>query len=196
MRCTALLFAAILMTGRVAAQEVKGPAPTPAPATAPEAPATSPDEPADLPVSLDRIRKALERRPLFPVQDLGKPTFRVEVQERNRLQDILSTLDFSSGPIPAGGLYAAEMQRVMFPAVSNPLRQPYAAFSQPELLTIIIQNLAGRYLAGKLVGAVTAAEREAAEAEARNELRRVVALYCAGQPNQGAGIKICTDPPQ
>jgi len=23
----------------------------------------------------------------------------------------------------------------------------------------------------------------------------VVAEYCAGQPNQGAGIKICTDPP-
>jgi hypothetical protein len=179
------------MATNVAAQDRA----TATPAAPAPAPAASSGNDADL-VSLDRIRKALERPPLFPVQVSGSlPTFRVEVQERNRLQDILSTLDFSSGPRPAGGLYASEMQRVMFPSVSNPLRQPYAAFSQPELLTIILENLAGRYLASKLVGAVTANDKAAAEAAARDELRRVIAEYCAGQPNQGAGIKICTDPP-
>lgn len=203
MRVSALLFAAVVMTTNVAAQNgatATPAAPEPAPpssaAPAQKATPTSSDTDADLPVSLDRIRKALERPPLFPVQVSGSlPTFRVDVQERNRLQDILSTLDFSSGPRVAGGLYASEMQRVMFPSVSNPLRQPYAAFSQPELLTIIIENLAGRYLANKLSGAFTADDRAAAEAAARDELRRVIAEYCAGQPNQGAGIKICTDPP-
>jgi hypothetical protein len=207
MRASALLFAAVVMTTNVAAQNgaTAAPAsPEPAPASgaapaqkaSPPSTAASSDNDADLPVSLDRIRKALERPPLFPVQVSGSlPTFRVDVQERNRLQDILSTLDFSSGPRVAGGLYASEMQRVMFPSVSNPLRQPYAAFSQPELLTIIIENLAGRYLANKLSGAFTADDRAAAEAAARDELRRVIAEYCAGQPNQGAGIKICTDPP-
>ena len=212
MRVSALLLVAAVMTTNVAAQDrataASSPelaqASSPAPAqkatqagTSETGTSAAPDSDADLPVSLDRIRKALERPPLFPVQISGSslPTFRVDVQERNRLQDILSTLDFSSGPRPAGGLYAAEMQRVMFPSVSNPLRQPYAAFSQPELLTIILENLAGRYLANKLIGAVTANDKAAAEAAARDELRRVVAEYCAGQPNQGAGIKICTDPP-
>lgn len=197
MRASALLFVAMFMTAPVAARQARGPEATPAtsPDPAPTA-ASQPAKPADLPVSLDRIREALERPPLFPVQaPINQPLFRVDVQQRNRLQDIVSTLNFSSGPRPAGGLYAAEAQRVMFPSVSNPLRQPYAAFSQSELLTIIIENLAGRYLADKLVGAVTANDRAAAEAAARDELRRTVAEYCAGQPNQGAGITICTNPP-
>jgi hypothetical protein len=197
MRASALLFVAMLMTAPVAARQARGP--ETAPATSPDpapASASQPAKPADLPVSLDRIREALERPPLFPVQaPINQPLFRVDVQQRNRLQDILSTLNFSSGPRPAGGLYAAEAQRVMFPSVSNPLRQPYAAFSQSELLTIIIENLAGRYLADKLVGAVTANDRAAAEAAARDELRRTIAEYCAGQPNQGAAITICTNPP-
>ena len=200
MRVWALLLAAVVIATNVAAQDrttatPAAPSAPPASIAAPAQNETSSGSDTDL-VSLDRIRKALERPPLFPVQVSGSlPTFRVEVQERNRLQDILSTLDFSSGPRPAGGIYASEMQRVMFPSVSNPLRQPYAAFSQPELLTIILENLAGRYLANKLIGAVTANDKAAAEAAARDELRRVIAEYCAGQPNQGAGIKICTDPP-
>ena len=35
----------------------------------------------------------------------------------------------------------------------------------------------------------------AAEAAAREELRRTIILYCAAQPNGGAGIEICTTPP-
>ena len=115
------------------------------------------------------------------------------MQERNRLQELLATLDFRGGPTPAGGLYAAEMQRVMFPSVSNPLVQPYAAFNQPELLTIIIENLVGKYLIGKAFSAMSNAERERAEAAAREEVRQTIAQYCAGQPDHGAGIKICAD---
>jgi len=198
MRASALLlFVAILLTAPVAARQDRGPGAAPATSPPPAPTAESqPAKPAELPVSVDRIRQALEHPPLFPVQPpINQPLFRVDVQQRNRLQDIVSTLNFSSGPTPAGGLYAAEAQRVMFPSVSNPLRQPYAAFSQSELLTIIIENLAGRYLANKLVGAITANDRAAAEVAAREELRRTIAEYCAGQPNQGADITICTNPP-
>ena len=174
----ALLLIGLGTTAGVRAQDAAAPAaPPPAAAVPVQTPSPSPNlTPAfDLPVSLDRIRKELERPPLFPILDLrDQPTFRVEVQERNRLQDILSTLDFSGGPVPAGGLYAAEMQRVMFPSVSNPLRQPYAAFNQPELMTIIVETLAGTYLVKKAVAAATKAEREAAEAAARDDLRRAV----------------------
>ena len=206
MRLHALLFAATLiaLTGGVSALELPAASASqepavpstaaPPPSPAQEAPGDGAATKPNLPVSLDRIRKALEQQPAKPLLRLpDTPTFRIEVQERNRLQELLSTLDFRSGPTPAGGLYAAEMQRVMFPSVSNPLAQPYAAFNQPELLTIIIENLVGKYLIGKAFGAITAAERERAEAAAREEVRQTIALYCAGQPNSGAGIKICTN---
>ena len=44
------------------------------------------------------------------------------------------------------------------------------------------------------MNAITNAEQAAAEAAAREELRRTIALYCAAQPNGGAGIEICTSP--
>jgi hypothetical protein len=206
MRVNALLFTALLMTTGVFAQEPpsastsKPPAPPPTGASAPSSTKDAQNAPADdaatertLPVSVDRIRKALEQQPAQPLLRLPEtPTFRIEIQERNKLQELLATLDFRGGPTPAGGLYAAEMQRVMFPSVSNPLVQPYAAFNQPELLTIIIENLVGKYLIGKAFSAISAAERERAEAAAREEVRQTIAQYCAGQPNNGAGIKICS----
>ena len=102
----ALLLIGLATTAGVRAQDAAAPAAPPPAAAAPvQTPSPSPNlTPAfDLPVSLDRIRKELGRPPLFPILDLrDQPTFRVEVQERNRLQDILSTLDFSGGPVPAG----------------------------------------------------------------------------------------------
>ena len=83
----------------------------------------------------------------------------------------------------------------MFPSVSNPLSQPLAAFNQTELLTVLIQTLAGTYLAGRAADAISNADREAAEAAARAELRRAIALYCGQQPDGGAGITICVTPP-
>ncbi len=189
-----------LLAGSASAQEPPAAAPSPA-APSTEATVASPTKDAqeaaqpNLPVSLDRIRKALEQQPAQPLLRLPEtPTFKIEVRERNRIQELLATLDFRGGPTPAGGLYAAEMQRVMFPSVSNPLTQPYAAFNQPELLTIIIENLVGKYLIGKAFGALTGAERERAEAAAREDVRQTIAQYCAGQPDNGAGIKICSTP--
>src|SRR5687767_12152495 len=152
MRLVALLYTAILVmltTGAVSAQEgpVSSPAPAPTPSSAAAASPAQDTPRLNLPISIDRIRKELDQKPLRPIFTLREqPTFRIEVQERNRLQELIASLDFRSGPAPAGGLYAAEMQRVMFPSVSNPLRQPFAAFNQPELLTILIQTIAGMYL--------------------------------------------------
>ena len=111
-----------------------------------------------------------------------------------KLEDLVNSLDFKSGPTPAGGLYGYEQQRQMFPAVDNPLRQPYSEFSQPELLTILAENLAGHYLAGRAASAITSAERARAEAQAREEVARAVVDYCAAQPHGGAGIQICSNP--
>ena len=88
----------------------------------------------------------------------------------------------------------AEQNRIMFPSVDNPLRQPLAAFNQPELLTILIENLVGKYLGGKAINAVSKSERANAEAAARDEVRSAIAQYCGSQPNAGAGIQICDTP--
>ena len=82
----------------------------------------------------------------------------------------------------------------MFPSVSNPLRQPFAAFNQPELLTILIQTIAGKYLAGRAIGAITNAEQRRRRSGRARGVAAHHSLYCAAQPNGGAGIEICTSP--
>jgi hypothetical protein len=61
-------------------------------------------------------------------------------------------------------------------------------------MTILVENLVGHYLAGKVKGAITAGERARAEAAARSEVRLAVSEYCSAQPNGGAGILICDTP--
>jgi hypothetical protein len=105
---------------------------------------------------------------------------------------MLASLNFKAGPVPAGGVYMYEQQRLMFNPVDRPLMQPYAAFSQGELLTILIENLVGKYLADRVINSVSKFERARAEANAREEVRAAVAQYCNAQPNAGAGIQICS----
>src|SRR5437016_274899 len=192
MRLSALLFIGVLLTSPAWAQPAAtsaGERPRGEPSTSadPKSPAedagqgpatrrdqalTTTDQRRDLPVSLDKIKAALEEpRPALSLKSVDeRPTFRVQIVERQKIEELLATLNFkSSSPAPGGGLYGYEMQRQMFPAVDNPMRQPYAAFNQAELLTILIENLAGKYLGGRALNAVSKAEREHAEAAARDE---------------------------
>jgi ribosomal protein L12E/L44/L45/RPP1/RPP2 len=199
MRLLALLFAATLAATPALAQ----PAPV---STAQEPPSGAEDtsredtknaedakeREVNLPVSLDKIREGLQQTPTLSLRTLDeRPIFRMQILERQKIEELLATLNFKAGPVPAGGLYMYEQQRQMFNPVDRPLMQPYAAFSGPELLTILIENLVGRYLAGKVVNTVSKLERERAEANAREEVRAAVAQYCNAQPNLGAGIQIC-----
>ena len=147
----------------------------------------------NLPVSLDKIKDALQQSPSAPLLKIDeRPTFRVQIRERQKIEELLATLTFKSEPVPAGGIYMQEMQRLMFNPVDHPLVQPYAAFNQAELLTILIENLTGHYLAGKAVDAISKAERARAEAQAHEEVRAAVAEYCNAQPNAGVGLQICS----
>ena len=150
------------------------------------------DRDLNLPVSLDKIREGLQQTPAISLRSLDeRPTFRVQILERQKIEELLSTLNFKTGPTPAGGLYMAEQQRLMFNPVDRPLMQPYSAFGQGQLLTILFENLVGRYLGGKVGTAISKAERAHAEANAREEVRAAVAQYCNAQPNLGVGIQIC-----
>jgi hypothetical protein len=183
MRLLLLLLASALIGAPAAAQDGK-----PSPATSAEDAAH-----ADLPVSLERIREGLATGSKLSLSALEKPPdFKVEVQERRALEEILSTLDFKTGPAPAGGIYGYEQQRQLFNPVDRPLAQPYAAFSAGEALTIAIENLIGRYLAGRLVETASSAERAKAEAAARRDVAGAIEKYCAADAERAKRLSICT----
>jgi len=197
MRLITLLFTASLAAAPVWAQQQTDPSSSSSGQDQPASPTVQQPQ-FNLPVSLDKIKEGLEQKPAatLSLRTLDeRPTFRIEILERRKIEELLATLNFKAGPTPAGGVYWDEIQRQMFPAVDNPLRQPYAAFSQGELLTILIENLVGKYLAGKAVNAIGNAERAHAESAAREEVRQAIRDYCAGQPNRGAGIQICSMSP-
>jgi hypothetical protein len=187
MRLLALLFTAIVIASPAGAQQaaVSSPAEGSSPAQAD----------TTLPVSISKIREALQTTPLLSLQTIDeRPTFRVQIREKQKLEELLATLKFKPEPVPAGGIRMAEQDRIMFPSVDNPLRQQLSAFNQPQLLTILIENLIGKYLAGKAINAISKAERASAEASAKDEVRSAVAQFCSAQPNSGAGIQICDTP--
>jgi hypothetical protein len=159
-----------------------------------EAAPPSPTAPA-LPISIERIRTGLATpAPPLLLRFNKVADFRTAVREQQRLNEIISSLDFKSGPVPPGGLYAYEQQRLIWNPVDHPLMQPYAAFNGGELITLAIENIIRTYLSRQVMDAITTAKRSHDEAAAKAEVARAIADYCAAQPNSGAGILICDNP--
>ena len=190
MRLLALLFTATLVAAPAGAQQTS--VSSPRDGTKDEA---TTDQGPTLPVSITKIREALATTPLLSLSTIDeRPVFRIQIQEKQKLEELLATLKFKPEAIPAGGIYMAEQNRIMFPSVDNPTRQTLGAFGQGELLTLLIENLMGKYLGGKAINAISKAERAHAEAAAKDEVRSAVAQYCGSQRNAGAGIQICDTP--
>ena len=121
--------------------------------------------------------------------------FRVEIVERQKLDELVKSLNFNSGPAIPGGLYGYEQQQRLFPAVSNPGMQPYAAFTPGEMAQISLTSIVENYLAKKVVSGIAGSIHSSAEQAAREDVRRAIEDYCAAQPRAGAGIQICDHPP-
>jgi len=202
MRLTVLAVTAMLAASPVCAGEMPRPSGQTGTSSsadnqqATEAAQPKPAPPAlNLPVSVNRIRQALAQpaEPLIGLRGLDEtPTFRVEIRERMKIEELLQSLNYKSGPAVPGGLYAYEQQRQLFNSVDNPYMQPYSAFSQGELITILVENLVDKYLAGRAMSAISSTERARAEAAAKEEVSHAIADYCAAQPRHGEGIRICT----
>jgi hypothetical protein len=150
-----------------------------------------------LPVSLDHIRAGLKRQVTDSLLKRVEipPDFRIEILEQQRIDEMMSKLDFShlKAPAPPGGLYGYDQQQRLFNPVNNPLVQPYAAFSSGELLTVAAENLIARYLGGKVLSGLTDAERARAERAARQEVEKEIAAYCAARPDR-TDIQLCASP--
>ena len=125
--------------------------------------------------SVDRIRAALDK----PSSDLLTrrpitPDFVVNIRERERFEKLLKPWDFSSGPVPPGGLYAYEqLQRSGIP------------IAQPMFMMDLLSIARG----------VSKAAYSARTAKARREVDRAIAEYCDALPNRGAGVQLCTISP-
>jgi hypothetical protein len=152
----------------------------------------------DLPVSLDHIRAGLKRQATDSILKRIEipPDFRIQILEQQRIDDMLSKLDFKhlNAPAPAGGLYGYDQQQRLFNPVDNPLVQPYAAFSGGELITVAIENLMARYLGGRLMNALSEGDRARAERAARQEVDKAIADYCAARPDR-TDIQLCVSTP-
>jgi hypothetical protein len=143
-----------------------------------QVPQTPPPSGTAAVVSVDRIRAALGRPTPLRMPDQGpKPDFVVHIIEKSWFERTMPPIDFRSGPVPPGGLYAYEQQQRLSPNTPVPL------FSVP-LLPIF------RSLAHSLSNARDAQSSSAA----RREVTRAVAEYCAAQPNGGTAIALCMNP--
>jgi hypothetical protein len=190
MRFIAQVVTVILMSVAVDAQQ-------PQPSTPPKPTSSAEDgtqgqpakgkEPADLdlPVSLDKIREALAQpSPSEPLKGMNEqPTFRTQVQERQRFEQLMESIKFdTAGPVVPGGRDAYDQQQRLFPRVDNPRLQPYGAFSTGEILTLGVEAFVEKYVAQKLAHVFSETLRAQAEREARDEVARSLAGFWAAQP--------------
>src|SRR3954466_13043664 len=131
----------------------------------------SPPAPAstELPVSLDRIQRALAAPPTVDLKE-QHPTFRVEVVGRKpTLEEILGE-KFWIGPTPYGGMTHQEFLDMVTPK----LAQPYGGFTGKYLVAETAVTLAEhgalKQAIKKFQGAITDHEREAARKEVMDAL--------------------------
>lgn len=129
------------------------------------APATS----QDLPVSLDRIQRALSTKPALELKEQN-PVFRLEVFGRKpTLEDILGE-KFWIGPTPYGGMTHQDFLNKVTPQ----LVQPYGAFTGKSLLGVtaltLVEQWALKSALHKFRSALDNGEREAARREVLDAL--------------------------
>jgi hypothetical protein len=141
-------------------------------------------------VSLDKIREGLAQpAPTEPLKGLNDPppTFRVEITEQQRFDQLVSKLKFDKGgPQVPGGIDAYDQYQRLFPRIDNPRVQPYGAFSTGEIMTLGVEALIEKYVAEKMAHVVGTALRAQAEREAREEVARSLTQFWASQPTPSA----------
>jgi hypothetical protein len=158
----ALLMCALLLGGQQAA---------PTPATTQGATQAAPQTSSgDLPVSLDRIQRALAAPPPVDLLKEQHPVFRVEIVGRKpTLEDILGQ-KFWLGPVPYGGMTHQDFMEMVTPKEL----QSFGGFSGKYLLAQTALTLAEQWALKtaikKFQEALNDREREAARKEVLDAL--------------------------
>jgi hypothetical protein len=142
------------------------------PATQQAKPSTPPAQksfqldPNDLPVSLERIQKALAHTPKLRFDSNDKPVFRVEVfGEKPTIEDILGP-DFYKGPVKYGGMTHQEFLNMVTPKDV----QGYAAFSNKEGATVAATSFLLQWALQKAIHRFQQAKADRDREAARREV--------------------------
>ena len=140
--------------------------PPPQTPQAPQKPEAAKIDPKDLPVSLDRIQRALAHTPMLRFDQTNKPVFRVQVfGEKPTIEDILGP-DFARGPVPYGSMTHQEFLDLVTPKDV----QGYAAFSNKEGMAVATTSFLFQWALQKALHELKAAKDERARAVARQEV--------------------------
>jgi hypothetical protein len=161
-----LVMTLLAGTPQVPSPSASAPSPA-APAQEPAADATL--KPDDLPVSVDRIQRALQAPKPLNLRE-QRPVFRLEIfGKKPTIEDMLGE-KFWIGPTPYGGMTHQEFMSMVTPQ----LLQPYAGFTGGHLLAEVGLTLAEQWglkqAIRKLRDAKEDHEREAARKEVMEAL--------------------------
>lgn len=133
-------------------------------------PAESTLDPADLPVSLEKIQRALSRPPAIRVTE-QRAKFRVEVFGRKpTIEEILGP-DFHRGPVAYGGMTHSEFLNMVTPKDV----QGYAAFDNKQAAVVAVTSFAFQYALAKAIKKFQEAKQERERAEAKREVDEALA---------------------
>ena len=139
-------------------------------------------DPADLPVSLDRIQRALAKTPVLKFDQEQKPVFRVQVfGDKPTIEEILGE-DFGKGPVPYGGMTHQEFLDMVTPKDV----QGYAAFSNKEGATVAATSFLLQWALQKALVKYRETRDERAREAARQEV--LEALNALEEARAKAGL--------
>lgn len=156
------LFFIMALASATASQSAQQPTPA---QQRPEA-GTVKVDPSDLPVSLDRIQRALAKTPKLTFDQNEKPVFRVEVfGDKPTIEDILGP-DFARGPVKYGSMTHQEFLNMVTPKDV----QGYAAFSNEEAATVAATSFLLQWTLQKAIQKFKESQDESARAAARQEV--------------------------
>ena len=129
-------------------------------------PGQVPVNPDDLPVSLDRIQRALAKTPTLQFAEQDRPVFRVQVfGDKPTIEDILGP-DFARGPVRHGSMTHQEFLNLVTPKDV----QGYAAFSNKEGMTVATTSFLLQWTLQKAIQKFRETKDERARAAARQEV--------------------------
>lgn len=144
----------------------------PAPAEPKPAPQTPqvPADPDSLPVSVDRIQRALALTPQIRPSEVS-PVFRVEVLGKLPPIEVLLGPDYLVGKTPAAGMTHQEFRDMVTP----PEFRGTAMFTQGEAITVMATSIALQWALQKAIQKFRDARRENEREAARREVEEALA---------------------
>jgi hypothetical protein len=165
--CCLVLMWALTVPNAIAAQSPVSatPAQQSSPTQKPQA-GTVKINPGELPVSLDRIQRALADTPMLRFDQDDRPVFRMQVfGEKPTIEDILGP-DFAKGPVKYGSMTHQEFLSLVTPKDL----QGYGAFSNKEGATVAATSFLLQWTLQRAIRRLNQTQDEQERAAARKEV--------------------------